>query len=652
MVSIDRDIFHIFRNSSRCDGYFFADISVGETFTGTDGTSLTYASDNETVDTPAGRFEGCQLWITRHWNDNGKSVYKSYYKDGVGIVKHEHTIDSTSAVCLLKSYKIKGGKGFLPLVEGNTWEYSFEYDPEVVACEQEYTVAYADDKKIIVSHFETAERFKYDENSWLDMIEQIRNEYWIKKDNKHCINDVSTAIERAEKLASTPMEKAHTNAAASVARRIMETNPKFNPNYTATGHWNFFSKNVVQKKKDTLYVSRNYRWSFELKYSGSMEVSETPILFNDVYEILQDATNCLWSDEWRVGASTIVEYTKWDRNVKTFIKCEDGGTITTKAGTFENCFKLSLDIGGMSSGVTYRGGKKVYYFAEGIGIVRIEHEYFHGIRMSVYELTSYEGTGEGYMPMADGLMRRYDALDLSDGFAASAVYTYVADEDGDIVIFTDRTGIRELPPHTTQYASIRGEVLESEIMDSGDWKGAQLQHGINNANLLVHYLSRPSRNKMTAKRSVELMKFNKNLIRTLGEGEVPDGFCALYSWHSLIEAAAHVGNQEKEAAYDCLEEALSYAERWHGFDDGSELSLGNEYVLSGARYVKGKEQFVFNDERREPAAYTYRLDPYAGLIYNVLTMPRGWEWFNGIRNEERFKKYIERARTLKEKYDK
>ena len=272
--------------------------------------------------------------------------------------------------------------------------------------------------------------------------------------------------------------------------------------------------------------------------------------------------------------------------------------------------------------------------------------------MSVYELTSYEGTGEGYMPMADGLMRRYDALDLTDGFAASAVYTYVADEDGDIVIFTDRTGIREIPPPTTQYASIRGEVVEDQIMDGGDWKGAQLQHGINNANLLVHYLSRPSRNKMTAKRSVELMKFNKNLIKTLGEGEVPDGFCSLYSWHSLIEAAAHVGNQEKEAAYDCLEEALSYAERWHSFDDGSELSLGNEYVLSGARYVKGKEQFVFNDGKREPAAYAYRLDPYAGLIYNVLTMPRGWEWFNGIRNEDRFKKYVDRARALKEKYDK
>ena len=189
------------------------------------------------------------------------------------------------------------------------------------------------------------------------------------------ICDVYPAIERAEQLASTPMEKAHIKAAASVARRILSTDPTFNPNYTATGHWNFFNKNSIQKKKDTLHLSNNFRWSFEWKNTGSMGAAEDPILYNDILGILQDATNCIWSDEWRVGASPIVEYTKWSRDVRTQISCEDGGTITTKAGTFENCFKLCLDIGGMEGGWSYRGGKKVYYFADGIGIVRNENEY-------------------------------------------------------------------------------------------------------------------------------------------------------------------------------------------------------------------------------------------------------------------------------------
>ena len=49
----------------------------------------------------------------------------------------------------------------------------------------------------------------------------------------------------------------YTKAAASVARRILSTDPTFNPDYTATGHWNFFSKNVVQKKKD-IYMDHKY----------------------------------------------------------------------------------------------------------------------------------------------------------------------------------------------------------------------------------------------------------------------------------------------------------------------------------------------------------------------------------------------------------
>ena len=89
-----------------------------------------------------------------------------------------------------------------------------------------------------------------------------------------------------------------------------------------------------------------------------MNGAEDPILYNDVLGILQDATHCIWSDEWRIGTSPIVEYNLWSLyDVKTRITCKDGGTITTKAGTFENCFKLCLDIGGMVKGISYRGGK-------------------------------------------------------------------------------------------------------------------------------------------------------------------------------------------------------------------------------------------------------------------------------------------------------
>ncbi|MBQ2988053.1 MAG: RNA polymerase sigma factor [Clostridia bacterium] len=644
--SIDHSGGQIFRNASVCDGYFFADVALGQTYRGSDGTALSHISDGETVETPVGRFENCALWEARRWTDFGKTVCRTYYKDGIGIVRQEHITDTATDVRTLCAYDLKGGKGLLPLCAGNTWEYASDYAPDAVSCEVKASVAYADDSRVIVSTWKNTERKKYDESSWLDAVQEIANEYCHHQHDETRICDVSEAIARAERLAVTPMEKAHTKAAVSVVRRIMATDPEFNPDHTATGHWNFFERTYLRKKQDTLCETEyNFRWSFEWK-RGS-EASE-PLLHNDIYGILQDAANCLWSDEWRIGASPIVEYTKWDRTVKTKIVCEDGGTVTTKAGTFENCLKLSLDVGGMNDGWSYRGGKKAYWFAEGVGIVRTESSYCGGIKTAVYELTSYEGTGEGYMPIADGLFRRYDAPDLTDGYVGAVEYTYVADEDGDIVLFTDRIGIRELPPPITQYGSIQGEVIEEKLFDERKWKEGHLKYAANQFHLLLHMIARPSRNRMAPKRSVELQSFYMNTMELLGEnGAVPPAWYGPYAWASLVKAAALFGNKQKEEGYEALSLALDYCEKIAKFAPGDLLDTGKEEVLGGIKYVYQKDHILLPDGSREPISYEYRMNYGADDAVWALTARGGWEWFNSVRNEDRFKDMIERAKKMK-----
>ena len=649
LCSVDRKSAQIFRNASACDGRFFADIAVGESLIGSDGTKLAYLSDAETVETPTGKFENCALWEVRRWTDTQKIVCRTYYKDGVGIVRQEHTTDGATAAHVLCAYSIAGGQGLLPFARGNTWEYKAECDQNTVASELKFEVAFADSKRIILSGFSNIERLGYDESSWLDTVQEIANEYVYsdKKGNSY-IRDVYPAIERAERLAKTPMEKAYTKAAASVARRILATDTTFNPDHTATGHWNFFCREYIRKKADTLYFTDyNPRWSFEWKCTGGMGTAETPVLYNDILDILQDATNCLWSDEWRVGASPIVEYTKWDRTVKTQITCEDGGTVTTKAGTFENCFKLCLDIIGMDGGWSYRGGKKVYYFAEGVGIVRTENEYCGGAKTAVYELTSYEGTGEGFMPIADGFSRRYDAIGLTDGFVGAVEYQYVADEDGDIVVFADRTGIRELPPPITHYGAIYGEILEQQLMDEGNWRAAQTKNGVNNFHLILHLIARPSRNYMNAKRSVEIQGFYMKVMESLGkDGEVPPAWYNVYAWAALVRAAACFGNKQKDEGYAMLDVALEYSEKIKLLERGDVLDIGNAELFGGAKYEYKNGVIVLPDGSKEPSMYDYRLEFEAENIWYALTAPSGWEWFNSVRGEERFKEYIEAAKKL------
>lgn len=649
--SIDRDHTDLFRNASSCDCRFFADLSLGESFVGSDGSRLTYLSDNETVDTPAGCFEGCQLWEVRRWTHTQKIVCRTYYKEGVGIVRQDHSTDGTTDIYTLRAYDIKGGKGLLPFYAGNTWKYDTSYSPRAISAEIKLAVAFADDERAVLSSWKNIHRLAYDENSWLDTVQEIANEYChSNKQGAQHICDVSAAVARAEQLAKTPMEKAYTKAAASVARRIMATDTTFNPDHTATGHWNFFGREYIRQKPDSLYLTDyNSRWSFEWKHMGDMGPAEIPVLYNDILGILQDATNCIWSDEWRIGASPVVEYTKWSRNVKTYITCEDGGTVTTKAGTFENCFKLCLDIGGMEAGWSYRGGKKTYYFADGIGIIRTENEYCGGAMTAVYELTSYEGTGEGFMPLADGLVRRYDALELTDGFVGSVEYVYVDDEDGDIVVFADRTGIRELPPPITQYGAIKAEIIEDRLWDAGKHKESRLCHDVNNFHLLCHFLGRPSRYRGAHEKAVAWNKYRLKIMEGLGDGIVPDAWLGHYASTSFRTACALFGCGKKEEGYEWLEKAFEAYPEWDNILDGTEMNVGNSLIYGGIKVVKGKGFIKLPNGTIEPITYDHLFDGTCNLMYYGMTAPRGWEWFNPVRSEDRFKEYIERAKKMANK---
>ena len=182
-------------------------------------------------------------------------------------------------------------------------------------------VSYADEKKVIFSQNVTLERKKYDEDSWLDMIQQIRNEYWIYKDKEEMLGNIATPLERVESLATTPMEKAHSKAALSVVRRIVAGETQ-ESGYT--GHWNFFEKRVIRNDNGKIITAQNHRWSFELKRMHGAGQIDTPLLYNDIYGILEDATKCIWSDEWRIGMAPTVEYDKYGQIIKTQITCEDG----------------------------------------------------------------------------------------------------------------------------------------------------------------------------------------------------------------------------------------------------------------------------------------------------------------------------------------
>ena len=219
------------------------------------------------------------------------------------------------------------------------------------------------------------------------------------------------------------MQIIHTNAAASAAGQMLAA--------AWEDCWSFFSKSYVCKKDGALLLVRNPRWSFEKKRPERLVGEGKALLYHDIYGILQDAAGCIWQDTWQIGASPLAEYERRQNQlIQTKMVCEDAGTVTTAAGVFDNCMKLTLETCGLRGGMAYRGGRSVYIFASGIGIVRTEHEIREEKHTAIYELCAYRGRGVGWMPVEDGLVRQYKALGLPDGYAACTTYTYVRGDDG------------------------------------------------------------------------------------------------------------------------------------------------------------------------------------------------------------------------------
>ena len=647
MYSGDRTVNDILRNVSRCDGLFFPTAKVGETFTASDGSTLTLVSDSETVDTPAGRFENCALFRVKYFAEwSGESIFNTYYKDGVGIVRHEHISDGIRDARNLSTYKIVGGVGLLPLCEGNCWEYVGEYDESCLRATLRYKISYADGAKAIFVSDIAVERLRYNENSWLDMIEKVRNEYCTDDNDNERICDVYDAIERAEMLANTPMEKVHSRVAGDVARRILETDPTFNKDCTATGHWNFFKKDFTHKQNGTVTIAANFRWSFEWKRMEDNCAIE-PLLYSDILGILRDAAKCIWSDEWFAGAEPSVEYILWDHyQIKTDIVCEAVEPITTKAGTFNDCIKLSLNTSGLTNGLGYRAGKKEYYFARGIGIVRTVNYFREDSRQAVYELTKYEGEGEGYMPVEGGLFRRYDALNLTDGYEGAVEYTFVEDS-GQIFIFGNQIGIKNKQAPVSSYSFIEKEIIEDNLWDEGKREEARLRHDTNNVHLMLHFLCRPSRYWAAPHKAIAWNMYRMKTIESFGEnGEIPAAWLGLYAATCFRTACALFGNGRREEGYEYLEKCFAPFEEWDKIPDGAATDTGDPLIFGGAKLLKNKDVLILPDGTKEPIDYGYLLCENNSLLYRGMTAQKGWEWFNSVRNEERFKEYIERARKL------
>ncbi len=435
--------------AAQCSNYFrVKGLRCGESIKSETGEiTLTFQSASETAETPAGIFEGCEVWTVTAPH---REIH-TYYKDGIGIVKQTKMDYPNYDEWLLSDYNIKGGNGMMPLATGNSWNYlPKDYDPEKTKFISHREVTYADDKKAVLMDYTVAARLKYDENDWYETLLELKaewNDYDESEDKDH-YNDVTELLSRIKRLADTPVKKMVADGISDVMLRLMAGEERLHASPT---HQNLLNRFEVCEiidgcKLDDMrqqYRFNNNNVNFSDWTPGTWE-ERHKVLYNNIYALLYDTVNTLWSDRWVPGESYETEpCLKYYRKIKCKVDVSDGGRITTPAGTFENCICVHIEPNGYNG--YWFGDRKEYYFAPGVGIVKTVHHYGNkGEIEAVYELTRYVGECEGYLSFADGMERTFEAQDTHDGYVGKSEYKFVRDEEGRLLVLSDLTGIKKL----------------------------------------------------------------------------------------------------------------------------------------------------------------------------------------------------------------
>ena len=421
----------LFWNMSLCDGLMLDEsMKTGDTVTSSDEKiTLTYLKNDGACDTPAGHFENCSVYII-DGERYGLTHFETWLCDGVGIVRQIVTRLGYTYEWVLSSYKTSGKGGLLPFEAGNRWEYALAEREATGITEREniFEVTACDAGSVTLSNMNfMAVTGYYD--TWEGKTAEARYCYCknITSDDE-ILCDVSGAMKRAEELAVTKRQKLHTAIANKVMRRIFETDPTINPDYTEKGRWNFFEYDVIKKADGKISCDDLRKYSFEWKDMSDCgrKCVGYKVLYSFFFSILQDAAGCLWSDKWQDGYH--FDERKSGKYVTKNFNVKGGETVVTPAGTFENCLRVSFDFQAWG----YFSGRSEYLFADGVGIVRFEHPYGED-KCAVWQLTEYKGTGKGFFSTDDGLFRRYEADALSDGWHGSVEYTFDEDETGTVM---------------------------------------------------------------------------------------------------------------------------------------------------------------------------------------------------------------------------
>ncbi len=372
----------------------------------------------------------------------------------MGIVKLKTS--SVKFPIVLESCNIVGGEGALPTAAGNRWKYISLGNNEFKEDFMDVEITYSQNGRSFVKYTAFMIKHNYDENNFKEMMSVAAEKYWDEEKDDLTKESEAVAYEylgKAKKIARTDLQKAHNTATKNVMDRVFML-PELKPDLTEKGIWNLFITCHTEKRDSVIdLIDEPYQNSGETqRFQWIVSENGEPdgVHCNFSYDIIQNILDCMWDDKWVDGYETVAKTDLWGiYKLASPVKVNAVSPLIVAGEEFKNCLCVAFECKEQENTpkvtqAQFRGPQE-YYYAPGVGIVRMVHHCVDG-KTTTYDLTKYSGTGEGYFPIVDGMVRHYEAVDLDKNYRAYSEYTFVKDEDGSVKIYGDLCRMRKVNP--------------------------------------------------------------------------------------------------------------------------------------------------------------------------------------------------------------
>ena len=200
---------------------------------------------------------------------------------------------------------------------------------------------------------------------------------------------------------------------------------------------------------------------------------------------------------------------------------------------------------------------------------------------------------------------------------------------------------------TTFWYEGRHEVYEKRYKLSGQEEKYWIVRNAGNFLRTAAMLKRMHEHKSYIGKPKDSVAWNTmylNILIGITQNAIPDGWIPEYTMQYIRLAAAYFGLKDNENGYLYLEKALDLSKRWHKIPENALLDLGNPLFFGETKLIRNDWHIQLPNGEKLPILQGFKSE--TANLASIMEAEKGWEWFNSVRNEERWSSILADAKSL------